>query len=34
MQSNRLKADSNPKHPTLEIISKIEEELQYFNIIQ
>ena len=33
MQSNRLKADSNPKHPTPKMISKIEEALQYFNII-
>ena len=34
MQSNRLKVDSNAKHPTPEMISKIEDALQYFNIIQ
>ena len=33
MQSNRLKVDSNAKHPTPEMISKIEDALQYFNII-
>ena len=33
MQSNRLKTDSKPKHPIPEMISKIEDALQYFNII-
>jgi hypothetical protein len=32
MQSNRLKVDSNAKHPTPEMISKIEVALQYFII--
>ena len=33
MQANRLKDDSNAKHPTPEMVSKIEDALQYFNII-
>ncbi len=33
MKSNRLKVDSNAKHPTPEMVAKIEDALQYFNII-